>query len=937
MANTSRLILAGILAAASTQALDIDRLGIQRKNIFEFTQKPAATVDGDNVTITFAAKDYCDATVAIENDRGRILRHLASGVLGKNAPDPFQKNSLEQTVAWDGKDELGEYVIKKERCRVRVSLGLKPRFERTLYWYPGMRWCVTDPPLMATSPEGIYVFDEYYGASFVRLFDHEGDYIRTVYPFPADRLEQVKGLRWRTFPQDGKRFPLKNRLEQNSLLTSADLRYTGEWPHDNRTGRPAATAMAVRGKWVFLVSERLNRFTTGGDTGGLSMNGPKTCIEVGKGRRAARWCATSAAASPDCRWLYLAGVGLRPDMKQAVYRMNPLGDKEPVIFVGDPERGGEDKDHFKYPTSVACDASGRVYVTDFGNDRVQVFSETGTLLKSIPFQRPIHVSIDGKTGDVYVFSWRLQFDRFYRLPTLVDLRKTNPRRGSVARFAALPDKLDADTPIKPAAAYPLEPYRGIYGKLSVAEVASRGGKPVMWIAMNNWQSDGGTGRGHQALHRTWGIKVFGMDGRKLKLQRDFQKEALELTRRTKPPKHLKQRLYFNPARERLYVTEGQPNWGQGEEYGFNQLVEIDPETGKTTLVKLPCGAEDMAFDLRGHAYLRTAQMILRFDTSGPRWHEVPWDYGEERGSAHFFGPSTRALSGIVAPTKVHPGGFWVTARGRVAAACIYKYAAATAKSAKQVHDVRRYLPPIYPGRFLYMVINIWDRHGKLVLDDALPGVGQLSGTMLDAHDNLYVVSTSQGMYGEKPYFNDTSCTLIKAQAGKARIVSKSGGRIPLPRESWPDRPADLGGLAAGPKGWVEGADWIFGGCGLDTQSKDRPERNCHCTGTFRAALDYFARSFVPEPDRFDIAVLDTAGNVITRIGRYGNVDDGTPLVPDGGSANPRPLGGDEVALMHGTYVAVHSDRRLFIADPGNARIASVRLGYHTTETTMLDR
>ena len=38
-----------------------------------------------------------------------------------------------------------------------------------------------------------------------------------------------------------------------------------------------------------------------------------------------------------------------------------------------------------------------------------------------------------------------------------------------------------------------------------------------------------------------------------------------------------------------------------------------------------------------------------------------------------------------------------------------------------------------------------------------------------------------------------------------------------------------------------------------------------------------------------------------------------------------------MGLFYPAYVGVHTDRRLFIADPGNSRIASVRLGYHTTE------
>jgi len=90
-----------------------------------------------------------------------------------------------------------------------------------------------------------------------------------------------------------------------------------------------------------------------------------------------------------------------------------------------------------------------------------------------------------------------------------------------------------------------------------------------------------------------------------------------------------------------------------------------------------------------------------------------------------------------------------------------------------------------------------------------------------------------------------------------------------------------------------------------------------------------------EIDRYGVAVLDSAGNVVTRIGTYGNADDGRPLVADGGPPGSRSIGGDEVALFHAPYLATDTDRRLFIADPGNGRILSVQLGYHAEETIAL--
>ena len=85
------------------------------------------------------------------------------------------------------------------------------------------------------------------------------------------------------------------------------------------------------------------------------------------------------------------------------------GDEPPTLFAGSLELDsfGSDNKSFKVPGSVAVDKAGRVYVADFMNDRVQIFSPAGEFLKTLSVTRPSIVSIDGKTQDIYVFSTKI--------------------------------------------------------------------------------------------------------------------------------------------------------------------------------------------------------------------------------------------------------------------------------------------------------------------------------------------------------------------------------------------------------------------------------------------------------------------------------------------------------------------------------------------------
>ena len=221
-------------------------------------------------------------------------------------------------------------------------------------------------------------------------------------------------------------------------------------------------------------------------------------------------------------------------------------------------------------------------------------------------------------------------------------------------------------------------------------------------------------------------------------------------------------------------------------------------------------------------------------------------------------------------------------------------------------------------------MHIWDKYGKIAFEDSIPGIGGTHGVCMDSQDNLYVLAAGRRVSESKYYYNVASCTIMKIKPGKGKIATSGNSLIPLSPEEIPKRSPDMEKSYG--KAWVEGADWFYGGIGWDLKKGT----GCSCWHA-RISLDLYSRTFAPEIDRNSIAILDTNGNLITRIGRYGNVDDGKPLIAAGGPPNTHSIGGDEVSFMYGMYPAVQSDKRLFVSDAGNYRVVSIKLGYQTEE------
>ena len=120
----------------------------------------------------------------------------------------------------------------------------------------------------------------------------------------------------------------------------------------------------------------------------------------------------------------------------------------------------------------------------------------------------------------------------------------------------------------------------------------------------------------------------------------------------------------------------------------------------------------------------------------------------------------------------------------------------------------------------------------------------------------------------------------------------------------------LSGYLYGPVKAV-GAEWRYGGMGIVPSSERLwGDPSCVCM-TSRLSVDGYGRVFMPNCFRFCVEVLDSAGNRLARVGRYGNADD---------------RGGPQAHFAWPAFVSAAGDL-LCVSDSVNRRVVVMKLGY----------
>ncbi len=897
---------------------DVGKGCVERQNVFEFVRKPTVKRLGrDRYEISFKVKGYCDVTVAVVDGKGRVVRHLASGVLGPNAPAPFTKNSLEQRIIWNGKDDLDRYVRQPKRLFVKVMLGLKVTFHRMIgprdpHNLPGYVLGI------AIDEEGAYVFTRGQSAHnqvHVRKFDHDGNYLMSLVPppssLPLERLGGRSGIEY-----------APGKTAHHGPSIREDFGYDGN-------ALPGLGGMSVPTFQPVVIGKKLFFMNTG-PTGYSGMNvvstlyyiytdgstdvaGLKGFVQRGKWSPVHLW--PQMAASPDGKWIYMVGLtsggkGIEP----GVVRFSPDGKVKMEPFVGKWKfrntsfvgrtlvfEPGSAPGEFNGPTGIACDGKGRIYVADTANNRLQVFSPAGKFLKAIEVSSPRLVCVHPRTGAVYVQHY-------------VRVRGRSVPR--ITKFRSFDD---------PRPEYHVDGY--LSGCMALDAWTAR---PRLWIGGGVHRHGSTT----SALYRDRGPSVIILEdtGKGFRKIMDFDEVWKEKAGAAAAVGRWKAGVFdhvvCDPVRNHLY-------------YGiFRRPAHVfDLESGKyLKTIHFQGPVNDIAFDKRGylHCHLDPGFFmpgIVRLDPSkefifrpvggGPRrlYKEIPYDYGIETSV-----PNKHNWVGLI-PVKDQPGakffqdGLGVNMVGEIAEQCNIYYVprmteygwsqAAAGYALRKKAGVftgpsrysvfmrrikeaekrgeRVYSIPRRPGIPLAgATIWVYDHSGELKKGPAVIAGSTISGVQIDEDGAIYFVTNRARLIGGKPFLFGRGFTV-----GSKEILDPRSGRHPftatlvkvgpegtdflvsraaVPLDTLPSRPADLcdygpfGEPYLGSKVWVERYRWMYAGV------SPAVSKGCTCAST-RFHLDWFKRCWVPEAYRHTIGIVDTAGNLIAHIGRYGNLDD----------------------------------------------------------------
>lgn len=869
---------------------------MDREEVFDFTVNPAVARQPDGTyRISFTSAGNCDVTVSISNSKGKILRHLASGVLGANAPEPFQQNSLSQSIVWDGKDDRGNMI--SDSCVVKVALGLNASYDidfsdfSTFTTTAGIGLCVDKEGNLYTAQNGT-----------VRRFSRKGVYDRTLLPpqssvnsttFAARPWVETK---WGDFALRAAdwyvAFPnfTSTNLNYGSPVVGPDGRLAVMFQGQNSI----LHLFGPDGSLTATSSVMFGGRNTDGYHGNITY---KMNAELGGGIH-------HLALSPKGGWLYLSGAAnalLRYRWIDLKGPTTPVANQLPIqIFVGDTTKdstgSGARNDRFNILAGVACDSVGNVYVADNGNNRIQVYDSNAVFVKTIPFVAPYQIAIHPNSGNIYVLSFRsgdLPPAKKLLNPKLVKLSPSGTQICTLAvaanwnywhyPYTAMAPDFTSDTT-----------FIWLFDKKGVYKIRDNGNSFTETM--------------------------------RLGAERDTTFYV------GTPPADGRMRSVADRANEEVYLLSG--TWAKPSVRINGRTGKIDKswsdKTYKNPITEVAVGPDGLIYAREGGF----GAFITRYAHDGT---PAPFSYGvpfpASRGAGTYVG-KTAIYTGHWGWSNVWQAGFDVSPSGVIGAG-VFEFSKdwlnavfpaggpqVPVSSLDQVKLSTQQTDTVLNSSFInsgYTIgnselVELWNSDGSEKCLNAFIAPARGSGLFFGKEGSLYLTDNFT-VPGQTNLISTP-----KSSAFRAGSLFKLGEKNNECPQAMAFKTTPASGQLKYDTWAINDVSWA-----IQDASATFPASVCGC-GHERFDLDDFDRSWLPANHINSILVYDANGNKIIRIGRYGNSDSRGP-----GSLVPEP----DIGLCQVNTVAA-SDEALYIVDPGNKRTLRAKLGYEKEVALNLD-
>lgn len=863
-------MLCAVLAASTLSALCVERA---KQKAVQFSKEPALNRAGNAWEIRFGVSRACDVIVAVLDAKGKVVRHVAAGMLGPNAPAPLKKGSLDQSLAWDGKDDLGN-AAKGGPFTVRVAAGIKPRLEKMAGWNPKTLSRIFS---MVVGPGGelfVLLSDSYHGRSEIRVFDRKGVYVRTIMPYPANTPKERTESIGHIITDAGERLPIVFQGHNHTLhpMTAGMKKQKMAWhPKGHLVMASAVGTMAEHGPPRHLLAMH----PMGGAPEGLPFVGPEIMRPrgfMGGNAEGPSYYFDHLAVSPDGEWVYFAlykqqkeGEDPRRRVKpwHAVYRVKWTDKTLGKPFLGVAREAGSDDGHFKDPQGLAFDAKGNLYVCDHGNGRVMVFDGQGKLKGQFAVPNPQEIAVHPKTNVIYILSKKL--GKRVKQSMLLKLEAWKGKAPAKLAELSLPD---TDLIALDAEAEPTKLWTANARIKLIIPVTDEGGKLKAHEKIND-----------NDIGLEFPLFVAADPARNRLIVREKPVRLFILDLETNVLKQSKIRGY-DAAVDRdgnIYVMDG---------YGKNSLSRYTPSgkplpfSGtKSHRIKAVYRGYGPNIGLRGHCVGLDGSVYVICSTN----------YGPAKtiGSrVHQFGPDGKMKKeALVNGLGYGDCGVGVDAKGNV-------YVGVNVKP-KGKPFPEPFVGKVPAKRWIW-----WRRNA----DREKPWYYIYYNTYLFHIGTVFKFPPSGGtLYGQDIAQRDEKRTQPVISAKNA-----------------PEGCPEFTSAYLGRPVRVAGSEWHYQGVSNVPSSSDgpAPDPGCVCYNSHLSA-DPYGRVYAVNTFAFTVNMLDTGGNLITRIGSYGNADSAGPK-----SAVPTP----EIALACPNDVS-YAAEKLYICDSVNRRVVVVRFDY----------